>query len=80
MKKHPRMHGEYGIPVSAFNAQWETPPYARGILNRKYCRSVQAGNTPVCTGNTLLGLVSGLLDWKHPRMHGEYEAEKPVEK
>ena len=47
------MHGEYATIRPAHDRDWETPPYARGILNHDGGNTVRIRNTPVGTGNTL---------------------------
>ncbi len=50
--KHPRMHGENFSEQHYLPCPMETPPYARGKLNKLRKEKIILGNTPVCTGKT----------------------------
>ena len=71
-RDHPRMRGEYQIPLYGFSLLPGSPPHARGILVLLLLRFYLPGITPACAGNTAIQRASARYHWDHPRMRGEY--------
>ena len=49
----------------------ETPPRARGRLQKRHFYKTTYRNTPACAGKTLVRVVNTLILQKHPRVRGE---------
>ena len=70
-RKHPRRRGEDSGWCSSWIGIPETPPQARGRLDRPAEPHRHAGNTPAGAGKTPLIRSSPFTRRKHPRRRGE---------
>ena len=76
IKNHPRVCGEYPATVRARSSKIESPPRVRGIQTVTIVNYLQGRITPACAGNTTLNPADKKLMWNHPRVCGEYVADK----
>ena len=70
-RKHPRMRGEDLAKTLMYSTLRETPPHARGRLDKAKDWAGRCRNTPACAGKTDKSVFLLLGKWKHPRMRGE---------
>ena len=69
---HPRIRGEYGVPLVIAKNDRGSPPHTRGIPKTTSSVRIVFRITPAYAGNTTDRFRKFYLFWDYPRIRGEY--------
>ena len=75
-KVHPRLCGEYVVPILDSNHLTGSPPPVRGISGFIHSANLCSRFTPACAGNINAIIFFPSAHQVHPRLCGEYQENR----